>query len=77
MGGGGGGGGYSHMWARYVPQDGVWFLRFLILKLGINFAHVGIVFLVCSLDRVPKFYQLPSYLESVHSFKKFSCSSYF
>ena len=29
---------------RYVPRDRVWFLRFSILKWGISFAPVGIVF---------------------------------
>ena len=47
-----GGGEYSNIWARlgYVPADSVWFLNILILKKDIIFAHVGIVFLVRSLD---------------------------
>ena len=40
---------------RYVPPDRVWFLRVSILQYGIIFAHFGIVFPVCSLDRVSKF----------------------
>ena len=45
-------GGYSNIWARlgYVPADSVWFLNILIPKKDIIFAHVGIVFLVRSLD---------------------------
>ena len=53
--------GYSHIWAnyRYVSWDRVWFLRFSILiKWGINSAHVGIVFPVGSFNRVPKLNQL-------------------
>ena len=44
--------GYSNIWARlrYVPADSVWFFNILILKKDIIFAHVGIVFLVRSLD---------------------------
>ena len=40
---------------RYVSPDRVWFLRLSILQQGIIFGHFGIVFPVCSLDRVSKF----------------------
>ena len=40
---------------RYVLPDRVWFLRVSIFQQGIIFAHFGIVFPVCSLDRVSKF----------------------
>ena len=58
--GGGGGGGRCegipiYGLDRYVPPDRVWFLRVSILQYGIIFAHFGIVFPVCSLDRVSKF----------------------
>ena len=57
-GGGGGVGIPIYGLDRYVPPDRVWFLRVSILQYGIIFAHFGIVFPVCSLDRVSKFWQL-------------------
>ena len=49
---------------RYVPQDGVGFLRFSILQWGTVFALVMNVFPALSLDMVPKLYQLKLQFEN-------------